>query len=216
MSIVPERNAARNQILVALVPGVLAFVALAVVLLMRPGDPAPPPVVTTLPEFTLRTHRGDSFTRKDLDGTVWIADFFFTRCPGICPALTERMKSLQSRLPAGGAWGLVSFSVDPVHDTPDVLASYAAIHSANPDRWIFLTGERDSVYDLVENGFLLGVDEADSSAAEPILHSSKLVLIDAHAGVRGYYDAFEDEAIDRLFKDASRLIEDAGKPSRQR
>ncbi len=160
-----------------------------------------------LPDFTLTavTIDGTSpFDRRTLRGRVWIADFVYTRCAGPCPMLTANMAGLQKRLPK--SIGLLSFTVDPDHDSPEVLTLYARKFGADPQRWFFLTGEKSELIRLVRDGFLLPVVEnAAALPGERFAHSTKFVLIDAAARVRGWYDGDDAASLDTLAADAKKL-----------
>lgn len=120
------------------------------------------PAATRLPAFTLIERSGRKVTLADLSGKVWIADFIWTRCPDACPLLSAVMAQLQAEFHDERDLRLVSISVDPEFDTPAVLTSYAAKFHADPDRWLFLTGEKETIYRLVLEGFrLLVLDPAD-------------------------------------------------------
>ena len=168
----------------------------------RPSETARP-----IPDFSLTavTVDGSSpFDRRALLGRAWVADFVFTRCSGPCPMLSARMRGLQKRLPA--SVGLLSFTVDPDHDSPEVLTAYARRFGADPRRWFFLAGEKPELARLFKDAFLLAVVE--DPAAPPgqnVAHSTKFVLIDADARVRGWYDGEDDADLDRLAADAKRL-----------
>jgi protein SCO1 len=172
--------------------------------LQRLRRPEPPPVLGHVPEFTLVNRDGRPLSRKDLAGSPWIADFIFTRCPASCPVMTARMARLGRELPRDSAARLVSFSVDPEHDTPEVLQRYAASFKA-PARWLFLTGDGRQIYRLSKEGFKLGVDASPQASgaetAEPILHSTRFVLVDGEGRIRGYYDAFDEESMQGLMRD---------------
>ena len=156
------------------------------------------------PEFSLTDQNGKTVTRRDLAGKVWIADFIFTNCAGTCPVISGTMRRLQDSLPP--EIHLVSFSVDPERDTPDVLAKYAEQFRADKGRWHFLTGGKDKLHDLSIKGFKLALDETDGTDVEPITHSTRLVLVDKDGRIRGYYGGTEDEEMKRLFKDALKLL----------
>jgi protein SCO1/2 len=96
-------------------------------------------------------------------------------------------------------------SVDPAHDTPAVLDAYAAARGIEDPRWFFLTGPRQEVYSLVRDGFKLAVGAEGGAADEPILHSTRLVLVDSGGRIRGYYDAFDEQAVGRLLDDVRAL-----------
>lgn len=162
------------------------------------------PVLGTLPPFALTERAGTPVGSDALAGRVWIADFVFTRCPGVCPVLSQRMADLRPKL-AQGADGvrLVSITVDPVHDTPEVLRPYAERWGAGPE-WLFLTGSRDDVGRLLRDGFKVGF--ADDGPAElPITHSERFVLVDRDMQIRGYYVGTDPADLARLVADANAL-----------
>jgi cytochrome oxidase Cu insertion factor (SCO1/SenC/PrrC family) len=117
-----------------------------------------------VPDFSLLERNGQRVTKADLLGKVWIADFIFTRCVEQCPLVNSRMVALQQAFAAEDDVRLVSISVDPEHDTPDVLTRYAAGLGAHPQRWLFLTGDKAHIYALAREGFRLGVFEAQTSS----------------------------------------------------
>lgn len=171
------------------------------------------PVLFELPHFQFLDQRGEPFSLGDLRGKVWVADFIFTRCRGVCPVLTRHMAAVQTRLRVMPEWeqdrlGIVSFSVDPEHDTPEVLRDYAAEHGADPEHWTFLTDSRAAMWRLISEGFKLAVGEEPGNTEMPITHTSKFALVDGRGRVRGYYDALDAEARDALVRDARRLLAD--------
>lgn len=188
-----------------LVAALLAVVAAA--LLQQLRRPEPPPVLSELPGFSLTNRDGRTVTLQDLAGAPWVADFVFTRCPATCPMMTARMARLNRDLPADLPVRLVSFSVDPEHDIPEVLERYARSFQA-PGRWLFLTGDRREIRELSEKGFKLGVTKElppGVDAPEPIVHSTRFVLVDGEGRIRGYYDAFDEESMERLERDLAAL-----------
>jgi protein SCO1/2 len=164
---------------------------------------AEPPILGTVPDFSLTERSGSVVRTADLDGSVWIAGFIFTRCPDVCPALTARMADLQKSLAGSPGVRLVSFSVDPSHDTPEVLRGYAERAGAR-DGWMFLTGPRDQVAALLKDGFRVAFAD-DGPAEAPITHSDRLVLVDQERRIRGYYHGREPDDLARLARDAERL-----------
>jgi len=154
-----------------------------------------PRVLATLPEFVLENERGESTGLYDLHGTVWVADFIFTRCAGTCPMITRRMAELDQEIASSPSLRdvkLVSFSVDPDFDRPDVLREYGRANGADPAHWRFVTGTRDAVRGLVRDGFKLPVgDQHDQTM--PIFHSQNFALVDRVGRVRGAYDALTEE-----------------------
>lgn len=153
-----------------------------------------------LPDFHLKESSGDYIDLARLRGHVWIANFMFTSCPAQCPMVTAKLKRLQDRLKDEANLRLVSFTVDPERDTPEVLAAYAERHGADRQKWFFVTGAQRDLNALSLNGFRLG----DGGA--PTAHSFKLVLVDSAARVRGYYDGLDDRQVDSLAEDTRFLL----------
>ncbi len=153
----------------------------------------------TVPEFSLTSEQNQTVTRKQLLGKVSIMDFIFTECAGACPVMTMKMNDLQKVVRTEPAIQLLSVSVDPETDTPDVLKKYAGNHDAITGKWIFLTGRKESIYNLTKEGFHLGLDIEGENA---IIHSQKFVLVDYRGEIRGYYDSDDDDAMKNLIRDA--------------
>jgi protein SCO1/2 len=155
--------------------------------------------------YRLEERSGRTVTEDDLADRVAIASFIFTRCPLSCPRISGIMQGLQGRL-AGTGVQLVSFSVDPEHDTPEVLRAYADRFGASTDRWWFLTGSKPVMYGLIRDRFQLSVMEAPAptgSETEPIIHSDRLALID-HGRITGLFESNDPKALDALVARASR------------
>jgi protein SCO1/2 len=163
----------------------------------------------TVPPFQLVNQNGQPFSSNQLAGKVWIADFIFTSCPGPCPMISSRMSELQKPLEKTDVH-LISFSVDPEKDTPEVLRGYAEKLHAQPARWDFLTGPKATIYDLTKNGFSLAVSDGSEEAGVPV-HSTRMVLVDRHGKIRGYYDALEPDAVTKLLADTSHLLREQPK-----
>lgn len=203
----PTSNPALRRALWGSLLVVLLAVAVGAVL-QRSGRSEPPPVLGHAPDFALTNRDGRTIRNADLAGRPWIANFVFTRCAMSCPVLTARMSRLNRDLPDDLDIHLVSFSVDPEHDTPAVLARYAESYSA-PDRWLFLTGGRDEMLRLIVDGFKLALDPSPppgmASEKEPILHSTRFMLVDGQGDIRGYYDGMSEEAMEGLERDLRAL-----------
>ena len=134
-------------------------------------------------------------------GKIWIADFIFTNCPTICPAMTQEMARLQSEFVADPVY-FVSFSVDPERDTTEVLTRYAKAYGADDRRWHFLTGDKAQIYQLAEQGFSLAAGHNGSE----ILHSPRFVLVKADGNIQDYYDSRSPPAMLRLRRDVKTLL----------
>ena len=142
-------------------------------------QPKPLPILGQVPPFQLTAQTGQPFNSRSLDGHIWVADFIYTTCTGPCPMMSSQMRRVQ--LSTAPNIGLVSFTVDPQHDTPPVLSAYAKHFTADPARWHFLTGEPSRLSDLGLGAFKL--NSVDGS----LMHSSRFVLVDGARRIRGYY-----------------------------
>jgi protein SCO1/2 len=158
----------------------------------------------TVPSFQLVNQNGQSFGSAQLAGKIWIADFIYTTCPGPCPMISSRMSELQKPLEKTDVH-LVSFSVDPEKDTPEVLRGYAEKLQAEPKRWDFLTGPKPAIYKLSHDGFKLAVSDGSTEQGIPV-HSTRMVLVDRHGEIRGYYEATEADAVTKLLADTNHLL----------
>lgn len=169
----------------------------------------------SLPPFSLAERSEKTITNADLADDVWVASFIFTRCPLSCPRISSVMKSLQGKF-AGKGVKLVSFSVDPDHDTPKILAEYARGFDADPDRWLFLTGAKDQIYSLIAKGFMLPVEPSDdatkAAGGEAFLHSDRLALVD-HGKLLGVYSTNDPQALETLIARAETAAKSSSAPA---
>ncbi len=165
-----------------------------------------------VPAFHLTDQDGASYGTEQLRGKIWIADFIYTSCPGPCPMISSRMSETQKPLRDTDV-KLVSFTVDPRHDTPGVLRNYAERLNAQPSRWKFLTGDKDTIYRLVRDGFKLAT--LDQGEAGPV-HSTRIVLVDRKGIIRGYYDATAADAVTKLLADTHHLLKEQPAPTSNR
>ena len=188
------------------------IIGCVVITAMRPllrHVPAPPPVLGHVPPYTLTDSSGRPFGSVDLAGHAYVASFFFTSCPSICPALMRAVARLQDRYKAEMVEGvrLVSISVDPAHDTPARLQAYAAGIGADPKRWTLLTGSPEQIRAVVVDGFKTAMSEPGTQTPDliDITHSGKLVLVDAEGGLRGYYDS-DEMGLDEVFHRSQHVL----------
>ncbi|MDX2168946.1 MAG: SCO family protein [Deltaproteobacteria bacterium] len=193
----------------------LVVIAVAAAVSWSRRVPAPD-VLGAVPDFALTERSGQPLTRATLDGQPWVADFIFTRCTGMCPALSTRMAELRRRArEAGAEVRFVSFSVDPTYDTPERLSAYAQRFGAGDD-WFFVTGARDALYQLIGSGFRLSVAErapeaVASEGGELITHSDRFVLVDGAGRIRGYYHGGDADLFPALLRDLGALQAEAGR-----
>lgn len=176
----------------------LAF-SLVLVGCRPPAAPRPLPMTAATfdpypaPEFSLTERSGKKLTKDDLKGNVWIAAFVFTRCNGPCPSISATMARLQGELlPTRPDVRLVTFTVDPDRDTPDELKKYAANFRADPDRWLFLTGEDEVVRKLLTDGFKINATRKHNpQPGDEFDHNTKLMVIDREGQIRGLFDGIK-------------------------
>jgi len=160
-------------------------------------------------DFRLTDRSGRQVSRDDLKGQVWIAAFFFTRCPGPCTKISGAMARMQHELAQYQNVRLVSFSVDPQYDSPEVLQKYGERFQADPARWYFLTGDRATIWDLSRKCFHMAVEENKDTArqaGDDVMHGTRLALVDKHGQVRGYYDVSEEARLAELRKKVAALV----------
>lgn len=213
----------------------------------------------TVPEFALIERSERRVTRDELLGLVWVANFFYTSCPDTCPLQSAKLARLQRDVANDRDVRLVSISVDPEHDTPEVLRDYVQRFHADPNRWLFLTGDKAAIYRLAQKGFRLSVVDPEVASPQaphaprgvplgsqsqlrsqdrhadrltlwspqallqwlpgphlvwahteaehtPLLHSSRFVLVDRQARIRGYYHSDEEAALQRLRRDVQTVL----------
>jgi protein SCO1/2 len=207
----------------------VASLGVGMVVLSRGGGAALPPLGTRagaalddfgpIPTFALVDQANRPVTSDGLRGKVVVADFVYTTCQESCPLLLSRMQALQDRLRQekllGTRTALLSFSVDPAHDTSAVLQAYAAEHQAEPDAWRFLTGPEKYVLPLLNQGFHLGVQQVplrtggQDAAAGPdaydTMHSNRFLLVDRLGHIRAYYDGLSLDP-DQVLRDVRQLL----------
>lgn len=160
----------------------------------------PLPVYGAVPDFALTSQTGSDFHGASLDGSVWIADFFFTNCAGPCPRMSSRFRHIEKAFAKRNDLKLVSFTVDPQRDTVPAIAEYARKFSAEPGRWFFLTGPMQRLDKLCRETFLLG--NADGNFD----HSTRFVLVDRSRRIRGFYRSEDSQSIQQLMADIQSLL----------
>ena len=168
------------------------------------------PVLAPAPEFALIDQQGRPFASAELAGKVVVANFVFTTCTDICPLLSGTMARIQDQLRPTGLLGgkvlLLSFSVDPEHDTPEALAAYAERFGADPASWRFLTGERAQVESLLATGFKLGAPRRVTAAEgrAELVHSNRFVVVDPRGQIR-WYPRGDEIDVGQLVEEVRRL-----------
>jgi len=160
-----------------------------------------------IPPFQFVNQNGENVHSKSFEGKILIVDFFFSTCPTICIKMTKNMASLQLKLKDDHFQNvhLLSFTVNPEQDTPEVLLKYAEKNEADLNRWTFLTGPKEQLYELGVKGYQLPAQE-DALAPGGFLHSEYFVLVDENSHIRGYYNGTDVNEMTRLLNDVKMLI----------
>jgi len=157
-------------------------------------------------DFHLTNQLGHPVDTGSISGKVVLADFFFTSCPSICPQMTANLLKVQKAFAQNdSALQILSFTVDPLHDSVPRLKAYADRYHVNHDTWWFLTGDREQIYNLARHQFFVVVTGGDDGGAD-FIHTQKWVLLDKHRFIRGYYDGLDSNDIKRCVNDIALLM----------
>ena len=174
------------------------------------GEIIPDTVYYTIPKFSFINQDGKEISHRDYEGKVFVADFFFTTCPSICPMLSSQMSRLQALTMKESLQNDVMFlshTVDPEHDLPDTLKKYGSELGADFSNWNFVTGSAEEIYWQAENGYMLTAFPSDS-AEGGFFHTDKIALIDRQMHIRGLYDGTSTKEVDKLFEDLKILVKE--------
>ena len=159
----------------------------------------PLPILGEIPSFELIDNYGNLFTEENISGKIWVADLIFTTCAGPCPVMSTEMKSVHQTFLENDNIRMITITVNPDYDTPDILTEYGKRYDADFSKWHFLTGEYDNIQNLIANGFKMGDIE------EIVFHSTRFALIDPNMKIRGYYIGTESNDVKKLVRDIKQL-----------
>lgn len=166
-------------------------------------------------DFSFTDSSGEALSKNDLLGQPWVASFIFTRCQGPCPQVSTAMKTLQQRYTDKNV-RFVTFTVDPKNDTAEELAKHAKYLEADPERWFFLTGDRDEIYRLINTSFLMPVmEDKNPQPGFEIIHTTNVCLVDPTGRVVGKYNSLSEEEIVVLRRDLDAMLEQPGVDSEE-
>lgn len=163
-------------------------------------------VYHTVPNLKFQTQNGDSLELDSLRGSIYVANFFFATCPGICPKLNAQMERIQKNFIHDSQVKLLSITVDPEKDSISALRKYAQDHDAIPGKWYFLRNTKSEVYKLAEEGFKVTARDEGNASVEAFMHSEKLVLVDWDGNIRGYYSGLDSTRVNKLMGDIVLLL----------
>lgn len=173
------------------------------------GEKVMDSVYHLIPNAKFETQSGDSLEMDSLRGTIYVADFFFASCPGICPKMSNSLERVQKAFIKDDNFKIVSFTVDPERDTINSLRRYAGEHDAIAGKWYFLRNNRATVFNLAADGFKVTARENDGSGAEDFIHSEKLVLVDKDGNIRGYYSGVDTARVNQMMSDIVLLLRES-------
>ena len=200
-------NARRYLLVIGILSLLMLMTSVSLLFAQRAQAPRVPeaalgslPVLGQVGDFELIAATGQPFRADRMAGKVWVVDFIFTSCAGICPIMTGEMAKLHRAFDGEDRVEFVSISVDPETDTPEVLAEYGEKYGADPERWHFLTGAVEDIHAVSTQIFKVGALD------EPINHSSRFILVDGTGAIRGYYIGTDKEDIARLTSDIAEVL----------
>lgn len=155
-------------------------------------------------DFSLTDQTGHTVTNKDFENKIYVADFFFTTCPSICPKMTASLSDLSKFYAADDDIMFLSHSVTPEKDSVPVLAAYAVKYEVNPDKWKLVTGDKKHIYELARRSYFAVTTEGDGGASD-FIHTENFILVDKERKIRGFYDGTSPKDMERLINDITIL-----------
>lgn len=162
----------------------------------------------TIDDFTFVNQDSTVITQDLFEGKIYVADFFFTTCPTICPVMKTQMLRVYEEYKENDQVLLLSHSIDPVHDSVEVLRKYAEkLGIDHSDKWHFVTGPKEEIYEIAQESYMASALE-DESAPGGLVHSGAFILIDRKGRIRGHYDGTTEEEVDELISDIKILLEE--------
>lgn len=164
--------------------------------------------IHSIPPFQFTSQNGDTITEHTFDDKIYVADFFFTSCPGICPKMTANMNKVQDAFIDNNDVLLISHSVTPDKDSTSVLKWYAENHNVVNGKWHLVTGNRDEIYQLGRHHYFVEEDLGLSKPNDEFLHTENFILVDKQKHIRGIYNGLNNTSIDQLLKDIALLLKE--------
>ncbi|MCL1158170.1 SCO family protein [Shewanella inventionis] len=159
-----------------------------------------------IPAFQFIDQQGEMVTQDTVKDKIYVASFFFTRCPGICPRMKSQLSKVQSEFMDDADVMIVSHSIQPGNDTVEVLQQYAKKNNINAAKWRLVTGERDHIYSLARNAYFANEDLGEYVSNEDFLHTENLVLVDKNRHIRGIYNGLNNTSVANLIIDIKQLM----------
>jgi protein SCO1/2 len=161
----------------------------------------------TIPPFLFIDQYNNNVTEENVKGKVYVTDYFFTTCKSICPIMSNSLGRVHKRFKDRNDFLILSHTVDPETDSVPQLLNYAKLHGVNNNKWLFVTGDKKSLYAIARKGYLLNAEEGDGGE-EDFIHTQNFALIDKERHIRGFYDGTDSLEINRLIMDIQLLFEE--------
>lgn len=158
-------------------------------------------------EFQLQNQNGETVTLKNLEGKIYVVDFFFTTCQSICPKMTSQLTRVAAAFKNEDRFRIVSHTVDPETDSVSVLKEYATANNVDAHQWLMLTGSKEQIYNLARKSYFVVFDEPSQEGPD-FIHTENFALVDSKKQIRGYYDGTSKAEVDKLIKDIKILLEE--------
>lgn len=173
---------------------------------VRDGKKVIDTVYHTIPDFHFTDQDSNAVTQETFSDKIYVADFFFTSCPDICPAMKTQMLRVYEKFKDNNEFALLSHTIDPKRDSVTVLKDYSErLGVEESGKWFFVTGEKEKIYDIGLNGYMVTADESPD-APGGFIHSGAFILVDKERRIRGVYDGTKEEKVDLLMSDIPRLM----------
>jgi protein SCO1/2 len=158
-----------------------------------------------IPSFSFVNQNGETITEKTFENKIYVAGFFFSTCPGICPTVRSQLTKVQESIAEDEQVLIVQHSIRPSNDTQDVLQAYALKNGIKNDKWHLLTGDKKAIYALAKTAYFASEDLGNAQKANDFLHTESLLLIDQNKHIRGIYNGLNSGSIDYLIEDIKTL-----------
>lgn len=158
-----------------------------------------------IPDFEFINQDSSKITQQDYEGKIYVADFFFTTCPTICPKMKTQMLRIYEKFKDNPKVGILSHTIDPRHDTPAVLREFMNNLNIKSKMWQMVTGDKAKIYEIGQKSYMVSATD-DPTQPGGIVHSGAFVLVDKNRHIRGIYDGTEPEKVDKLMKDMEVLL----------
>lgn len=161
----------------------------------------------TVADFSFIDQTGKTVTQKDFEGKIFVSDFFFATCEGICPIMSGEMQRVAEHFKNEQRLKFLSHTVKPEEDSVEVLAEYATLHNADPSQWHFVTGDKAQLYEMARKSYLVTISEGDGGPQD-FVHTQFFALVDTKRRIRGYYDGTDSVEVNRLLTDIGILLQE--------